>query len=77
MDLDIINPYFRTRLVRGKLEEKGLQVISPLGDKAFADVPALSPAVKGVIENRAHTGVFDVGGDGCRGGGPGKIQGIC
>jgi hypothetical protein len=63
VDLDIINPYFRTRLVRGKLEEKGLQVISPLGDKAFADVPALSPAVKGVIENRAHTGVFDVGGD--------------
>lgn len=63
VDLDIINPYFRTRLVRKKLEEKGLQVVSPLGDLAFADLPAMSPAIKGVIENSQRTGVFDVGGD--------------
>ncbi|MCL5057301.1 MAG: hypothetical protein M1130_04750 [Actinobacteria bacterium] len=62
-DLDIINPYFRTRLVRNTLEGMGLQVISPLGDLAFADLPALSPAIKGVIENRQCTGIFDVGGD--------------
>lgn len=63
VDLDIINPYFRTRLVRNKLEEMGLKVITPLGDLAFADLPALSPAIKGVIENRQCTGIFDVGGD--------------
>lgn len=63
VDLDIINPYFRTRLVRNKLEEMGLKVITPLGDLSFADLPALSPAIKGVIENRQCTVVFDVGGD--------------
>lgn len=63
VDLDIINPYFRTRLVRNKLEEMGLKVITPLGDLSFADLPALSPAIKGVIENRQCTGIFDVGGD--------------
>lgn len=63
VDLDIINPYFRTRLVRQQLEDMGLQVVSPTGRFAFADLPALSPAVKGVIENPEATGVFDVGGD--------------
>ena len=63
VDLDIINPYFRTRLVRDKLEEMGLNVLTPIGDLSFADLPALSPAIKGVIENRQHTGIFDVGGD--------------
>ena len=63
VDLDIINPYFRTRLVRGRLEEMGLQVISNEGKFAFADLPSVSPAVKGVIQNRGLSGVFDVGGD--------------
>ncbi|MCL6611008.1 MAG: hypothetical protein K6T66_05640 [Peptococcaceae bacterium] len=63
VDLDIINPYFRTRLVRKQLEEMGLRVVSPEGRFSFADLPALSPAVKGVIENGEITGVFDVGGD--------------
>ncbi|MFZ5633252.1 MAG: hypothetical protein ACOY40_10440 [Bacillota bacterium] len=62
-DLDIINPYFRTRLVRRQLEEMGLKVVSPEGRFSFADLPALSPAIKGVIEDREVTGVFDVGGD--------------
>lgn len=63
VDLDIINPYFRTRLIRQQLEDRGLQVICPRGKFSFADLPALSPGVKGVIENREITGVFDVGGD--------------
>lgn len=63
VDLDIINPYFRTRLVRKQLEEMGLKVVSNEGKFAFADLPAVSPAVKGVIEDGGVTGVFDVGGD--------------
>jgi hypothetical protein len=63
VDLDIINPYFRTRLVRKQLEEMGLKVVSPGGDLHFADLPAVSPAVRGVIEDLNLTGVFDVGGD--------------
>ncbi len=63
VDLDIINPYFRARLVRKQLEDMGLKVVSPAGRLSFADLPAVSPAVKGVVENVEMTGVFDVGGD--------------
>lgn len=63
VDLDIINPYFRTRMVRGQLEEMGLEVVSPQGRFSNADLPNVSPAVKGVFLNREITGVFDVGGD--------------
>lgn len=63
VDMDIINPYFRTRLVRNQLENLGLEVVSPTGKFTFADLPAISPAVKGVIVNGEITGVFDVGGD--------------
>jgi len=63
VDLDVINPYFRTRLVKRILEDSGLKVVAQGGDMAFADLPSLSPAVKGVIENSEVNGVFDVGGD--------------
>ena len=63
VDLDIINPYFRTRMVRGQLEEMGLEVVSPQGRFSHADLPNVSPAIKGVFLNREFTGVFDVGGD--------------
>lgn len=63
VDLDIINPYFRTRTVRRSLEERGIGVVSPEGKLAGADVPALSPAILGVLQGRRGLGVFDVGGD--------------
>ncbi len=63
VDLDIVNPYFRTRLVRDALTARGLDVVCPAGPLANADVPALPPAIKGVIENIEISGVFDVGGD--------------
>lgn len=62
VDLDLINPYFRTRVVKSHFEDKGIKVVSP-GDKlANADVPALSPAIYGVLEGQNGYGVFDVGG---------------
>ena len=63
VDLDIINPYFRSRRVKKQLEKLGLHVVTPEGNLSFADLPALSPAVKGVIQDDKKTGVFDVGGD--------------
>lgn len=63
VDLDIINPYFRTRLVKDKLESTGLHIVSPDSKYSFSDQPAVSPAVKGVLLNNEITGVFDVGGD--------------
>jgi hypothetical protein len=63
VDLDIINPYFRTRAVRERLLNRGVEVISPEGKLAGADVPALNPAVWSVLqEHSAEYGVFDAGG---------------
>lgn len=63
VDIDIVNPYFRSRMVRDYLAEKGLNVVCPVGELAGADVPALPPAILGVLQNPALNGVFDVGGD--------------
>lgn len=62
MDLDLINPYFRVRQVKKNFEEKGISVVSPQGKLAGADIPALPPAIHGVLENPEGYGVFDVGG---------------
>ncbi|MGB9803306.1 hypothetical protein [Desulfofundulus sp.] len=63
IDLDVVNPYFRTRLVREKLEQLGLTVICPRGEWMKADLPALPPAIRGVLDDPDRYGVFDVGGD--------------
>jgi len=62
VDLDLINPYFRTRVVKSYFEDKGIKVVSPEGKFANADVPALSPAIYGVLEGKNSYGVIDVGG---------------
>ena len=63
VDLDIVNPYFRIRSVREALEVRGLNVVSPCGRLAGADVPALPPAILGVLDDSRGYGVLDVGGD--------------
>ncbi len=62
-DVDIINPYFRSRLVKKELEQKGLTVISSEGILANADLPALSPRIRNIFDNPDKPAVFDVGGD--------------
>lgn len=63
VDLDVVNPYFRTRLVREKLERLKLTVVCPRGEWAGADLPALPADIRGVLGDPARYGVFDVGGD--------------
>lgn len=63
VDLDIINPYFRTRLAQQSLSQKGLEVICPPPKLANADVPALSPAIGGALQTQSGYCVCDVGGD--------------
>ena len=62
VDLDIVNPYFRTRIVRDFLEKNGIKVVCPPGRLAAADLPALPAAIMGVLEDTDCCGVFDTGG---------------
>ncbi len=63
IDLDIVNPYFRSREAREVLAPLGLRVISGAPGFEEADLPALSPAILGALQTEGHTLVFDVGGD--------------
>lgn len=67
-DMDVVNPYFRSRDVREDFAKLGIDVIAPEGEFKHADLPMISPRIKGAIENYSKTVILDVGGDpaGCR-----------
>ena len=62
-DLDIVNPYFRSRERRPQLEAAGVEVISSSQACSDADVPALPAELLTILENRDVRGVLDIGGD--------------
>ena len=61
-DLDIVNPYFRSRERRPLLEKAGVRVISSQAC-SDADVPALPAELLAILENRDVRGILDIGGD--------------
>ncbi|MBN1776743.1 MAG: ParA family protein [Clostridiales bacterium] len=64
VDLDIVNPYFRSSEHRDLLETEGIDVIMPSFAHTTVDVPALSADVNAVFESERYRHVvFDVGGD--------------
>ncbi len=62
-DLDIVNPYFRSRERKALLGEHGIRLISSSQACSDADVPALPAEVLTILETPAVTGVLDIGGD--------------
>ena len=62
-DLDLVNPYFRTREAKGPLSEMGIEVVLPPDQYLQADLPILSPLVAGMIRQSAGLTLLDVGGD--------------
>ena len=63
-DLDIINPYFRSREAIKALTELGIKSIVPEGGQFYADLPIILPEIKGAIEkNNDDLLILDVGGD--------------
>jgi signal recognition particle GTPase len=64
-DLDVVNPYFRCREQKEAMEDVGIRVIVPEGDKRWADLPIILPEIKGMAEadDDACIRIFDVGGD--------------
>lgn len=63
VDLDIVNPYFRSREQRDMLLVAGVKVLASVEEYFNTDLPALSPAISGVLQDKDGTVVIDVGGD--------------
>jgi len=62
-DLDLVNPYFRTREARKPLAELGIEVVLPPEKYLQADLPILSPAIAGLIRRPSQLTLIDAGGN--------------
>jgi len=62
-DLDLVNPYFRTREAKNSLEALGIEVVLPDRQYMYADLPILAPAVAGMIKQASGLTILDAGGD--------------
>lgn len=62
-DLDIVNPYFRSREKKDHLERLGIRVVAPEGKFINADVPALPADIYTLLQDESYQVVLDVGGD--------------
>lgn len=62
-DLDIVNPYFRTKDSAQLLEKAGIETVSPEFANSNVDLPALPSELYGVVQNRHRYAVLDIGGD--------------
>lgn len=62
-DLDVVDPYFRSRECKKFLEDHGGQLIASSQDCTDADVPSMPPEVTALFDNQELYGVLDIGGD--------------
>lgn len=62
-DLDIVNPYFRTKDSAKKLEKSGIRLISSEYANTNVDTPALPAEIYSVFSDKSVHAVLDVGGD--------------
>ena len=62
-DLDIVNPYFRTKDSEEELRKAGVELISLPFANSSVDLPALPAEAYGLVQRRDRYAVFDIGGD--------------
>lgn len=63
IDMDIVNPYFRTADFRELFREAGVRLIAPVYAGTNLDLPVLPPSVGTAIRAGAGRVLLDVGGD--------------
>lgn len=63
IDMDIVNPYFRSSDHTQMLAENGIRMIAPNFAGSTLDTPSLSPAIGGALESAEGYVLVDVGGD--------------
>lgn len=62
-DMDIVNPYFRTKDSIDVLESNGIELISPEFANSNVDLPALPQEMYRVVQEKSKCAVLDIGGD--------------
>lgn len=79
VDLDIVNPYFRSSDYHALLDDAGIDLVAPVLAGTSVDVPSLSPRVLAAIE-RAQRGdgvtIIDAGGDDVGAGALGRFASV-
>ena len=62
-DLDIVNPYFRTKDSERELEENGITLICSKYANTNVDLPAIPAESYRLVQDKSCFGVIDIGGD--------------
>ena len=62
-DLDIVNPYFRTKDSESELEQKGITLICSKYANSNVDLPAIPAESYRLVQDKSCFGVIDIGGD--------------
>ena len=62
-DLDIVNPYFRTKDAEDSLRQEGISLIVSDYANSNVDLPSMPKEAYSLVERRDVMGVLDIGGD--------------
>lgn len=62
-DLDIVNPYFRTKDSAAELEAAGIELLSSDFAGSNVDFPALPGSFYSLTDTKIKYGIYDIGGD--------------
>lgn len=62
-DLDIVNPYFRTKDSQRDLEQAGIRFICSEYANSNVDIPALPQTLYAITDDRELSCILDIGGD--------------
>ena len=62
-DLDIVNPYFRTKDSEKELNEMGIELISSQFANTNLDLPSLPQEMYRTVQDKSKYAVMDIGGD--------------
>ena len=63
VDLDIVNPYFRTKDSQKDFEELGIKLVCSEFANTNLDIPALPKEIYGAIADKSSHVIMDIGGD--------------
>lgn len=63
VDMDIVNPYFRSSDYDSLLESRGIRLIAPRYSRSTLDIPSLPAEIASTFEDDGGYVIVDVGGD--------------